>query len=334
MRVLWHLHGFPPYHNAGAERYALEVLQWLRARGHQVEVILRGGAPHDGTYDGIPITNRGPTRWLHRIYDAADVALTHLDETRHAVNAATATGTPLVHILHNDRQLEYHGVTDHDLAVANSEWIRLRTPPPAITVLPPCPPDAYAVPRTGDNILFVNPIVSKGAALVYELARRHPELPFLIVAGAYGKQLPPPDLPNLELWHTTPDPRDFYAEARLVLMPSPYESFGRVAIEAAASGIPTIARPTLGLLEALGTAAAYAGRPPDPAAWHGLDDDAVYELALQGLDEFDAELTALTTDTDRYEDLAARARARSVAVWRHTEGQLLELEHRLEELAN
>jgi glycosyltransferase involved in cell wall biosynthesis len=53
---------------------------------------------------------------------------------------------------------------------------------------------------------------------------------------------------------------------RVLLMPSRYESYGRTAIEAAASGIPTIAHPTPGLREALGAAGIYANRD-NPDDW-------------------------------------------------------------------
>ncbi|MEU6394827.1 glycosyltransferase family 4 protein [Streptomyces sp. NPDC046939] len=57
-----------------------------------------------------------------------------------------------------------------------------------------------------------------------------------------------------------------YARTRVVLMPSIYESWGRVAIEACASGIPVIAHPTPGLVEALGEAGIFAYRD-DLNAW-------------------------------------------------------------------
>jgi glycosyltransferase involved in cell wall biosynthesis len=43
-------------------------------------------------------------------------------------------------------------------------------------------------------------------------------------------------------------------------MPSSYESYGRTAIEAGASGIPVICTPTIGLKEALGAAGIYCER--------------------------------------------------------------------------
>jgi len=42
------------------------------------------------------------------------------------------------------------------------------------------------------------------------------------------------------------DMREVYGRARIILMPSLYESYGRVAVEALATGIPSIVAPTLG----------------------------------------------------------------------------------------
>jgi hypothetical protein len=65
-------------------------------------------------------------------------------------------------------------------------------------------------------------------------------------------------------------------------MPSSYESWGRVAIEAACSGIPTIAHPTDGLLEALGPAGIFVDRRKTrqwQAELERLDDPDQYAKA-------------------------------------------------------
>jgi glycosyltransferase involved in cell wall biosynthesis len=49
-------------------------------------------------------------------------------------------------------------------------------------------------------------------------------------------------------------------------MPSDYESWGRVAVEAMACGIPVIAHPTPGLRESLSWAGTFADRN-DPRLW-------------------------------------------------------------------
>jgi glycosyltransferase involved in cell wall biosynthesis len=54
--------------------------------------------------------------------------------------------------------------------------------------------------------------------------------------------------------------RTVYERTRILLMPSAYESYGRVGLEAAASGIPTVAHPAAGIREALGDAALFVDR--------------------------------------------------------------------------
>jgi len=51
-----------------------------------------------------------------------------------------------------------------------------------------------------------------------------------------------------------------YARTKVLLMPSSYESWGRVGVEAMASGIPVVAHPTPGLCESLGEAGIFVDR--------------------------------------------------------------------------
>ena len=57
-----------------------------------------------------------------------------------------------------------------------------------------------------------------------------------------------------------------WSRTRVLLMPSEAESWGRVGVEALCSGIPVIAHPTLGLLEALGGAGVFVDRD-DLVGW-------------------------------------------------------------------
>jgi glycosyltransferase involved in cell wall biosynthesis len=112
---------------------------------------------------------------------------------------------------------------------------------------------------------FVNPIPVKGvtyfARIAAELSARRPDIPFLVVEGRGGadwlRRLPI-DLSgvrNLHLMRSTPRPSEFYARSRVVLMPSLWEeSFGRVAAEALANGIPVLASRRGALPETLGDA--------------------------------------------------------------------------------
>jgi glycosyltransferase involved in cell wall biosynthesis len=78
------------------------------------------------------------------------------------------------------------------------------------------------------------------------------------VMGGYGEQDVRSGFDNVTFHGHVMDMRPIYDETRIVLMPSKYESYGRIAVEAASRGIPSIVCPTPGLLEALDDAGIYA----------------------------------------------------------------------------
>lgn len=115
------------------------------------------------------------------------------------------------------------------------------------------------------HLVFINPQPTKGvtvfARIAAELGRRRPGIPLLVVEGRGTSDWlarVPLDLSGLENLHrmaNTPDPRDFYRRARAVLVPSLWrESFGRVAAEALANGLPVLASDRGALPETLGDA--------------------------------------------------------------------------------
>lgn len=83
---------------------------------------------------------------------------------------------------------------------------------------------------------------------------------------------------------TTKDMRTVWAQTRILLMPSAFETWGMVGVEAMCSGIPVIAHPTTGLRESLGDAGIFADRN-NPAEWvdaiRRLDDPAAYRAASE-----------------------------------------------------
>ena len=118
------------------------------------------------------------------------------------------------------------------------------------------------------HVLLVNPSLAKGAAIVIRLAmlleQRRPDIKFEVVQSRgnweallrqvtrqFGEERK--SLSNVILTPNTQDMRPIYARARVLLALSLWwESFGRVAAEAAMNGVPSIITRRGGLPEAAG----------------------------------------------------------------------------------
>lgn len=332
MKILAHVHLYPPAHNAGAEWMLHTLLREMVRRGHEARVLIRTTRTPRYVLDGV-MCARSMRGEDERRYRGADVVITHLDMTGAAMKLARSSRKPLVHIVHNDRQLAFHrvGVESAQLVVWNSRWIRDKVSwdGESVVIVPPVVAEDYRVGEgvqegesEGGGVLararqlvgtqsqsqsqsqlhshlsLINLNASKGAELFYELARRLPQYRFLGVKGSYGKQIIPDAdaMPvNVQVVENTPDVKLVYALTKVLLMPSDYESWGRVGIEAAASGIPTIAHPTPGLKESLGDSGLFVDRD-DVNGWvrmvEGLMTNPGFyqhhsKLALKRSDELD-----------------------------------------------
>ena len=318
LRVMARLHAFPPRHNAGAEWMALSMFRALVERGHEVTVWLsRYGEDHD-PYElhGIQVVPLEARLDFPSAVRRANVMVSHLENVPPTAALARGYGKPFVAICHNTFPETFRNVASGStaLAVYNSEWMAREAelffvdhpkgvrPDQALVVRPPVFAEDYRT-TPGDRITLVNLWANKGGQLLEELARRMPDTPFLAVKGAYGEQVVP-DLPNVEVVEHV-DGRDMreavYARSRVVLMPSLYESWGRVGVEALASGIPVVAHPTPGLCESLADGGIFVDRN-DPDGWvavlRKLQDPAEWRLASK-------RAKARSVELDPAADLAA-----------------------------
>jgi glycosyltransferase involved in cell wall biosynthesis len=92
----------------------------------------------------------------------------------------------------------------------------------------------------GDAITLINANQNKGVHVFLEIARRMPERKFLGVLPYYGELRVPPAPSNVEWVPFNDDIRTILRRTRILLVPSYYESFGRVAMEAMLNGIPVM----------------------------------------------------------------------------------------------
>ena len=302
MRILSHMYHLGYGWGGGSVTMCL-VLEALRRRGHEITLLLQRGEfdsaqTHGGCEFGIrDVFSDPPPRQKRDLYEAADIILTQGEATIEALALCANYDKPLVHMIHDEGQLaRYKAHPSHvQLALYNAQWVmeaaeRKGRYDNAMVLYPLIEPAHYRVDETGDALVLVNCCEEKGGQLFWELARLMPERRFLGVYGGWGWQIiPKPMLPNCEVMDHTLDPRDIYRQTRIVLMPSqdlgtprtiPWtESYGRIGIEAAASGIPTIAHPTPGLMESLGASGTFCDRY-DPSQWieaiRALDVEAEY----------------------------------------------------------
>jgi glycosyltransferase involved in cell wall biosynthesis len=316
LKVVAYVHGYFPNHNAGAEAMLHQILIDLKEKGHEVKVLTKN--PGAEEYEGIPIYE-AHSNIENQILQWSSIIITHLDMTRFAVQHGKRFKKPVVHLVHNDKQLSYNKVFDSgsaDLAVANSDWIRatVKRGIDSVVVYPPTIPERYTVKTNKKYITIINMNEAKGGKVFWQLARIFPDKQFLGVKGAYGEQVEyEKDLPNVTIMENTPDIQKIYKKTGIVIMPSSYESWGRVGMEAACSGIPVIASPTPGLTESLD----YAGIFADP------DDIAGYVEAIRMLD-----------DKEVYDKYSELLKQRSKEVADAFAGQMEVLEKKLKNLAH
>ena len=277
LKIVAYVHGYFPNHNAGAEAMLHQILYGLAEKGHECRVVTKN--PGAVEYEGISIFDANVPD-VRDNFEWADIIITHLDFTPRAVQMSQRYKKPLVHLVHNDKQLAYNKINYRtaDLAIANSNWIKKTIPfnIPSVILYPPTDPIRYKVETTREAITLINMNEAKGGKIFWQLARIFPERKFIGVRGAYGEQVGyTENLSNVTLYDNSPDVLKIYGQSRIVLMPSSYESWGRVAIEACCSGIPVIASPTPGLKESLSYAGIFAE----------YNDVAGYVEAIKSLDD-------------------------------------------------
>lgn len=266
MKVAAFLHAYPPDRQAGADLMSADLLEALAERGHDV-VVFSTQACRARTEGRVRVENRH----LYRKVDGWDLIYSHPDVGDAPAHQAKRIGVPYVAVVHNTSPNTGRYLRNNrpDLTVWNAHATRAaHGGEGGIVVRSPLRVSAY---QWGDRskataTTLVNLSAEKGAHTFYALAERG-RGEFLGVEGAHGVQIRRPDVAEVLAQVPHRDmPAKVWARTRVLLMPSVSESWGRVGLEALCSGIPVIAHPTLGLVEALGCAGVFVDRD-DVQGW-------------------------------------------------------------------
>lgn len=236
-KILWLIHGYPPQQNAGAEFMAWEINNYLESIGHSIKV--------------SSINNTEVSYWA----SWADVIFTHLDQSQLVTNRY-CNEKPVFNVIHHNWEIPHmRKGGDNIYTVYNSNWVKKDRayPGESVVVQPPVNPERFEDVQYNANgyVTLVNCNKDKGALIFQQIARMCPDLKFLAVKGAHGQQLALRGK-NLNQWECQNDISKVLEQTSILLVPSVYESYGRIAVEAMACGIPVIAADTPGLKESIG----------------------------------------------------------------------------------
>lgn len=297
-------------HNGGAETTLHDFMRLLRAEKYDTTALL--SKPHEdgsGSFvvDGVKVQAYASRKDIELYVPGCDLVVSHLGEAARASQVARKYGKSSIHLIHNDQEYcKQYAERYSDGMVFNTAWVQEKYDTqgrPWCVLHPPVDPNRYRVESSREYILLVNLTIGternsydKGARTFYELAKRFPDLKFMGVMGGYGEQYVPDKLPkNVTIVPHTNNILQYYRKAKVVLMPSKYESYGRVPLEAACSAIPSVVTATNGTEESMGYSARYC-KYGDTDEWEWGLSNVLYE----------------------YEDYCNLANYRAYYCWRRT----------------
>lgn len=291
LNILFNLHSYVPEQMSGAEVMAHRMARYLVECGHYVTVLTKWP---DKVYEGVTVKHWGdvmsPSPEITVLWDSADVVLTHLGQTGDSCNKCKIAGKPLVHIIHNTFEMMFvRAKVVNSYVIYNSQWAKeaLQYQQQSIVLNPPVDYREFAglSREEAEYITLVNVNENKGGGIFTEIAKRLPDKKFLGVDGGYEQQIRDMSVKNIRYVPQHADIKDILKQTRILLVPSAYESWGLIAVEALSCGIPVIANPTPGLKSSLGDAGIWVERE-DINGWAGainaLSDTEAYAKASVG----------------------------------------------------
>ena len=317
MKILAHIHGYPPYHNAGAEWMLHAILVLLQQRGHECRVLVPTKDNYE--FEGVKVFKDNREN-ISNLYVWCDLAMSHLQLTGAVISNSRRAGKPHFHIVHNSTPYSDVARCLPSWMIYNTDWLQQLHKNSYVhrgcVVHPPVIPSKYETETTREYITLVNLWENKGGKILQQIAKALPQYQFLGVEGGYGGQEIDRSIQNITYISNTPNMRnEVYAKTKILIMPSDYESYGRVAIEAICSGIPVVCTDTPGLKEALKESGIYISDRKNIQSW--ID-----------------ELKKLCEDSKYYTEISYICKARSSEISEQTTPEIDRLENLMKSAMN
>jgi len=322
-KILCHVDAWFGVACAGSESYINTIMKYLVSKGHEVHVLTNPTmAEHGENRNGIIFNTKIlDDNEIEKEYEWADMVCTQIAFTPRVLKLTRHYNKPLIYLIHNNHSVCFWEVKQEDcwMACYCADWIKehhhkefLFKPEREMTFYPPVLFEDYTITdevvlHERECITLVNRCANKGVLTLNQAAQDLPEYKFLAVKGSYGEQVNAFPARNIELVNHTSNMRDdVYARSKIVIMPSKKETWGMVAIEAMCSGIPVVAHPTSGLVEACGDAGIFINR----------DKGLIWKSVLQ----------KLMTDSEYYAECSKNSLARAKQLSKLAKKQLAEFE--------
>lgn len=274
----------------GAETMAADLMEYLASVGWDASASFVGRGREERDVNGVTVHRRKADTDLFDLARDTDIILTHLGATPMAKRLGKKFGKPVVQLVHNTNEFTdaFLG-SGCDFVIYNALWVRehhqtrksqllrewvnekksvikprVMNEWPSVLVRPPATEKQTFGGNPEGVVTLVNLTPNKGPDVFYELAEAYPDVQFMGVIGGYERDAQViKNLSNVSIHPHVADVSEFYSKVSVVLVPSIYESYGRVAVEAMARGIPVVAASTPGLKECLGPTVPTHERTPE-----------------------------------------------------------------------
>ncbi len=261
------LHGYPPLWSMGGEMSTHRTLR-----------VVPGAVVFTTTadcyqFDGVTVQPGSGSSFQSIMDDAkgvgASILFGHSTLSQSTIRAAKRMRLPSVLAVHApprfgaDLRRAWHSATVrlYNTEAARKEW---NDTAKGWLLHPPVGGPSEMLRGSHDALTLTSSLLNKGAGRVLDLAKQRPNQRFIIVESPAHTTHGSPDfwdqaerLSNVEVWpRLHPDQMGrLWAETRILLVPSRYETYGMSALEAAWHGIPSVHVDTPHVREGIGTAA-------------------------------------------------------------------------------